>query len=370
MPAPADRHHPEQARPRPEDARDRPEDARDRPEDARDRPEHAYFVYGDWGVDRWDPHDRADLPLPDCAYLGGVFRAFDRHWRGRPLTFYVTYDTTTLPSYGDDVVAVVLNDEWFRTPAYSGRVLAVLRNLPGRPWFPWQTLAPPSLAGGFALANHLRVLVERARAHRQAEQLRRARGWPAAQAANTVDVPLGYYRQPEKPIKPFEERGTDVYFGGSLIHDLHRKERWKQLVKRLAGNPKQLYRTAMLHELDRVRARHPGVRAKVTVTGEFRELDSSHVTDYAQDMMDARVALVPRGTAGESYRLFEAWRYGCIVICEPLPDSKLHIQRAEHHGRVSRRTDLRQIRKEERALDLHDVETRPLKRGRQRGFRA
>ena len=36
-------------------------------------------------------------------------------------------------------------------------------------------------------------------------------------------------------------------------------------------------------------------------------------------MMDAQVALVPRGTAAESYRLFEAWRYGSIVICEPLP---------------------------------------------------
>jgi hypothetical protein len=35
--------------------------------------------------------------------------------------------------------------------------------------------------------------------------------------------------------------------------------------------------------------------------------------------MDSRVALVPRGTVAESYRLFEAWRYGCIAICEELP---------------------------------------------------
>lgn len=281
--------------------------------------EHAYFAYGGWGLTRWDPHDPADLPLPDCAYLGRVFGAFERHWQGPSLTFYVTYDTSTLPSYGENVVAVLLNDEWFRTPVYAGQVLAVLRNLPHRPWFPWESLAPPDLDGAFALANYLRVLSERTRAHRASARLRRARGWPEPGVDNTVDIPLGYYRQPEKPIKPLAERGTDVYFGGSLIHDLHRKERWKQLVKQFAGNPKQRYRTSMLRELERLRERRPSLRAKVTVTGEFRDLGASHVTDYAEDMMDARVALVPRGTAGESYRLFEAWRYGCIVICEPLP---------------------------------------------------
>jgi hypothetical protein len=281
--------------------------------------DHSYFAYGGWGLTSWDPHDLSDLPLPDCAYLGGVLRAFERHWTGTPLTFYVTYDTSALPSYGENVVVVLLNDEWFRTPVYAGQVLAVLRNLPARPWFPWESLAAPSLDGAFALANQLRVLSERARAHRASTRIRRARGWPEPRWDNTVDIPLGYYRQPEKPIKPLEERGSDVYFGGSLIHDLHRKERWKQVVKQFAGNPKQRYRKRMLQELDRVRAQRPSLVAKVTVTGEFRDLAGSHVTAYAEDMMDARIALVPRGTAGESYRLFEAWRYGCIVICEPLP---------------------------------------------------
>jgi hypothetical protein len=282
-------------------------------------PEHAYLAHGNWGTTRWNPHDRGDLPLPNCAYLGGVFRAFEERWTGPALTFVVTYDTTALPRYGGDVVAVVLNDEWFRTPAYGGEVLAVLRNLPSSPWFPWETLAPPSMASAFALANHLRVLSERARAHRKMAESRRLHGWAPPRSDNIVDLPLGYYRQPEKPIKPFDQRATDVYFGGSLIHDLDRKERWKQLVKRLAGNPKQLYRTSMLRELERVRSAHPEISAKVTVTGEFRELEATHVTDYAEDMMNARIALVPRGTAAESYRLFEAWRYGCIVICEPLP---------------------------------------------------
>jgi hypothetical protein len=281
--------------------------------------EHRYYVVFDNDAAPWDPHDASDLPLPDCAYFGGVFRTLERHWRGDPLTVYMTKDTTSLPGYGRDVVSVLLNEEWFRTPAYSSTILAVLRNLPGRPWFPWGTLAPPSLSATFAVANYLRVRAERNRSHREGEAIRQERGWPAPRTDNTIDVPLGYYRQPEKPIKPVQERATDVYFGGSLVHDLGRKERWKQIVKRLAGNPKQLYRKSMLRELERVRCRHPEITAKVTLTGEFRELESAQVSDYASDMMDARVALVPRGTAAESYRLFEAWRYGCIVVCEPLP---------------------------------------------------
>lgn len=280
---------------------------------------HAYFVWQQDEVLAWDPHDEADLPLPDCAYLGGVFRQFERRWTGRPLTVYLTKHTTALPSYGDDVVVVLLNEEWFRTPAYSGCVLAVARNLPGQPWFPWRTLAPPTTSAALALANYLRVLAERRVAHRGSERVRTGRGWPQARTDNMIDIPLGYYRQPAKPIKPFEERTTDVFFAGSLLHDMDRGRGWKRAVKRVAGNPKRIYRQSMLDELDSYRSRHPGLRATVTVSRDFRDLAGSDVTNYAEDMMDARIALVPRGTAAESYRLFEAWRYGCIVICEPLP---------------------------------------------------
>jgi hypothetical protein len=135
---------------------------------------------------------------------------------------------------------------------------------------------------------------------------------------NAIDVPLGYYHQPEKPIKPLRDRTTDVFFAGSLLHDMQ-KAGWKRVVKRIAGNPKQVYRKSMIRELERFCARHPELRAKVAVSGDFRQLGLSEVGSYADDMMDSRIALVPRGTAAESYRLFEAWRYGCIVICEQLP---------------------------------------------------
>jgi hypothetical protein len=278
-----------------------------------------HYVCFEDGPRPWDPYGSAEPPLADCGYFGGVLRELERHWEHDPLTVYMTKDTESLPRYGKDVIVILLNEEWFRTPAYASRVLATLRTLPGRPWFPWSSLTPPSTLGAFALANYLRVLAERSRAERRTRRVLAERGWPWPRLDNVLDVPLGYYRQPELPIKPLHERATDVYFGGSLLHDLDRKERWKRLAKRLLGNPKQLYRKRMLEELDRVCRAHPEIRAKITVSGEFRALPRTQVSAYAQDMMDARIALVPRGTAAESYRLFEAWRYGCIVICEQLP---------------------------------------------------
>ena len=281
-------------------------------------PEHAYFTFMAERAERWDPHDRSEVPFAGAAYIAGYLREFERHWDGDPLTFYITHHTTKLGSYGPDVVVVLLNDEWFRTPAYSGCVLATLRNLPARPWFPWETLVPPSSESAFAASNHARVLIERRRADRNAEAIRVSRGWPAMRTDNAIDVPLGYYHQPERPITPLGERTSDVFFAGSLLHDMQ-KTGWKRAVKRIAGNPKQVYRKSMIRELDRFREGHPELRAKVSVSGDFRQLGGSEVSSYAEAMMDSRVALVPRGTVAESYRLFEAWRYGCIAICEQLP---------------------------------------------------
>jgi hypothetical protein len=281
-------------------------------------PDHTYFTFMNERAESWNPHDRGDLPFAGAAYIGAYLREFERHWQDRPLTFYVTHHTTTLASYGPDVVVVLLNDEWYRTPAYSGYVLATLRNLPAQPWFPWETLVPPSPEGAFAAANHARVLLEGRRSDRHASAVRASRGWPATRTDNAIDVPLGYYHQPERPITPLGERASDVFFAGSLLHDLQ-KTGWKRAVKLVAGNPKQVYRKSMIRELERFRAHHPELRAKVSVSGDFRALGGSDVSSYAEAIMDSRIALVPRGTVAESYRLFEAWRYGCIAICEELP---------------------------------------------------
>ncbi len=41
---------------------------------------------------------------------------------------------------------------------------------------------------------------------------------------------------------------------------------------------------------------------------------------YSELMMDTRICPVPRGTRLETGRLYEAMRYGCVLVTEPLPD--------------------------------------------------
>src|SRR5205085_10419317 len=145
-------------------------------------------------------------------------------------------------------------------------------NLVGAPWFPWSTLAPPSPVALAALANHLRILLVRERWTRLDRARARSLGWREARTDNTFDIPLGYFRQPELPTKPYDERETDIYFGGSLIHDLARGERWKRVLKQAFGSPKQLFRKDMIENLEAFAASRPDLRVKLTVSGDFREL--------------------------------------------------------------------------------------------------
>ncbi|MFC3686885.1 hypothetical protein [Aquipuribacter hungaricus] len=279
---------------------------------------HRFFVCFDRGADpvAWDPYDPTDLPRADCAYLGAVVRSVLEGWEGRPLTFYVTQDPRWLPTVGDDVVAFLLNDAWFRRPSYLGAVLAVARQSSGTPWFPVHTLWPLRPLSLAALGNHLRILATRARFHRDAEADATAAGWPSPRTGALVDIPLGYHKQPELPLVPFAERGTDVYFGGSVVHDTSRGARWKRVGKKYLGNPKSLYRNAMVAALERWSAAHPERIVRLTLTGDFHSVDQAAASSYGDHMMDCRVALAPRGTSLESYRVFEGWRYGCVVVAD------------------------------------------------------
>lgn len=272
----------------------------------------------------WDPFSGEEGPTPECAYLGGIMRTVEQRWQGAPLRVYVTKDTQWVPATGDDVVVVLMNDNWFRTPAYSGEVLAVLRNNTARPYFPWSTLWPPNRLALVALANYGRVLAERTLHTARHRRVARIHGWRPPTRATTVEIPLGYFRQPDMPVIPLSERPNDLYFGGSLVHARERGGRVRRALKGLLGSPKQHYRAEMLRRTEAFAAERPEVRAKITISGDLHGLSAHEASSYGEDMMSSRVALVPRGTALESYRLFEAWRYGCVVVCEPLARTRLY----------------------------------------------
>jgi hypothetical protein len=86
----------------------------------------------------------------------------------------------------------------------------------------------------------------------------------------------------------------------------------------------------MLDSLDRIRSARPDLVVRTSTTPSFTlnalyyghedGTDALKVDAYSAAMMDARICLVPRGTNPETYRYFEALRYGCIAIAEQQPD--------------------------------------------------
>ena len=127
-------------------------------------------------------------------------------------------------------------------------------------------------------------------------------------------VPLGYARQTDIPIKAFTERKYAISFVGSV-----KQRAYNPLsIRALLGTPKDIARSRMLHELQKLLPE---------INGEVFSSDSGYYLDgvqsdgawYSEVMADTKICLAPRGSSTETFRLFEALRYGCIVICDRLP---------------------------------------------------
>lgn len=75
---------------------------------------------------------------------------------------------------------------------------------------------------------------------------------------------------------------------------------------------------------------NPDIKIKLATSSQFALNALHYGTDeqgemmdaetYSRHMMNAKICLVPRGTSPETFRFFEALRYGCIPIAERLPD--------------------------------------------------
>jgi hypothetical protein len=264
----------------------------------------------------WTP----PVPVEDVVdtwYFGRAFAAMDRELRLRGLTVYVTNDLERLPSYGDDVVALIIGDDFARVPAYISRVRAVFRTQSARPHLGCNPLAWPSLATFASLIPAGRAAIKCAPGHvrRLGAELAASRG-RGRRPAPMIDVPIGTYNALDLPLTPFAERRTDVFFAGSVEH---RPGRRAAALKRRVM-PKDLSRTAMLRNAERL-GRHPELAVDIRLTGSFVQSISSDPGEYSRAMMDTRVALVPRGTTAETQRFFAALKYGCVVVTDAIAPS-------------------------------------------------
>jgi hypothetical protein len=255
------------------------------------------------GPREWTPPVAVPEML-DTWYFGRALAAMERELAVGPLTVYLTFDVDELPSYGDDVVVVLIGDEWARTPAYLPRVRAVFRNLCARPNLGASLLPRPSLVS-------LSALLPASRAALRAAQSRLA--LLGRERAPQIELPIGTYNVLDLPTKPIAARDADLFFAGSVAQAPGPISKLKTRVM-----PKGLARQAMLRSVSRLE-RRGGLRVDLRITPGFQESAAADPDQYSRALMDARIALVPRGATTETHRFFQALKYGCVVVTDAIP---------------------------------------------------
>ncbi|MFN6569429.1 exostosin family protein [Nostoc minutum NIES-26] len=251
------------------------------------------------------------------TYFGKIFQAIEKSFQLSGLVFYVTWDEIDeLPSYGQNVVVFVLGDEWYRIPKYTHKVKAVFKCIGTHPILGCNPLVKPSLLNLLTLIQFLRILVVCLPGFVN-YHWHKFKNLLLGKGAITpiYDIPLGYNNSKDMLIKDIEKRLYDAYFSGSVVHVQY--PLWS--LKYWLGTPKTLARKLMLSSVNKFKKKNPDFKVELSITGGFRNRTVEDERSYCEIMMDTKICLVPRGTSFETTRLFEAMKYGCIVVTEALP---------------------------------------------------
>jgi hypothetical protein len=130
-------------------------------------------------------------------------------------------------------------------------------------------------------------------------------------------IPLGYNNQLDLPIKPISERRTGAFFAGSVEHE--RLPRFSY--RRALRSPKTISRRQMVEGGRRAQVNRPDLNIELTLLADFQAGMAADRAIYSHALMDSKVCLVPRGAAFDTFRFYEAIRYGCVVVSDGLPPS-------------------------------------------------
>jgi len=276
-----------------------------------------YFFAAGSELRPWDPHDPEDRLPVNTEYFRGVFTSMERHLEADipPLRVFLTGRSDRLPEYGQDIVTVITGDECGRPPLYAQDVGISFKCYGTFPQWEAQSLRLDPLNRG-RIANSVRnvarglpyIIWARARALG-----RRIEG---GSVSPVYEIPLGYNNQLDLPVKPIEEREIDVFFAGTvepLPESVLSIRRW-------VPPPKTASRRAMIREMKKINERNPSLKCEIRAAGSEDQEAYMGMEEYSHMLMDSKICLVPRGNNIETWRFFEAIRYGCIVITEKLPN--------------------------------------------------
>jgi hypothetical protein len=244
------------------------------------------------------PQAFENAELTDVRYFAGIAAELDRLRPGRGITFLLTWHLDTFDERFRDAVVILVGDEKYQVPAYAGSVRAIFKT-GGR------TPNPIGATMRLAPAVAWRVALRDAR-NRLLAARRRAR----STATPAFEIPMGYFGLADVPFVEFSQRSTDLFFAGSI-----------ETGAGFTLRPRLAARRQMGAALEQARLRLPTVSVRYSGSGPFANPGAMlGPAAYSSGLMNAKIALCPRGNFDETFRLGEAARSGCVAITEPLPE--------------------------------------------------
>lgn len=140
---------------------------------------------------------------------------------------------------------------------------------------------------------------------------------------NVINIPLGHFSPITEPYIPFNKRLYDISFIGCLNSNRI------QLASKLTGINEWiisfglvLFKKLTLKFLSLLASARQR-KSYIKFNPDFNKGISNDW--YIKILKHSKIVLVPRGWINsETFRLYESMFYGCIVICEELPDREYY----------------------------------------------
>jgi len=251
------------------------------------------------------------------TYFSKVFAFMEEHLTVSGITFYLAWsDVPELPSYGKDVIVIVVGDEWCRTPKYFHKVKATFKCYGSEPTLGCNFILNPSYLNFLTVVQFIRNwILKLPTILNYILQIAKLIFILDRSKYPIYDIPLGYANQLDLSIKNFDDRIYDVSFLGSISHREYSVWNPKYWLK----TPKQFSRERMIFALQEIIQKYPDLSVELSFTDNFGASLDTDAHIYSEKMMNTKICLIPRGTSFETFRFFEAIRYGCIAITEALP---------------------------------------------------
>lgn len=282
-----------------------------------------YLLLKDQKLVEWDIYDSDNLSseLMWTAYYREVLQTVEQSLVGSGLIFYITRDELEkIPSYGKNIVVIIAADEWYRIPKYAHQVLTVFKSYGIKPFLGCNPLLEPSYCNSISLIQFLRIwLYYLPGFFNYCLNILKSFYSSKLNAPRIYTIPLGYYNQLNAKTQNINERTYDVFFAGSVDNDSYAPGSLKSFIGKLLTPPKTQSRQKMIYNLEKFQSKFLKFKVKLSLTSGFYSMTEENIQTYATQLMNSKICLIPRGTSYETYRFYEAIRFGCIPIIEPLP---------------------------------------------------